>query len=104
MVDQVTPFGSPVVSLGNAPISATVASNAGDYTLFCAANNSTGPTSNNGYNKTMIGTYQGADTAGYADYFMAGEAATTTTGNVTHSLTGPNMAFAVMAVNLRKAS
>jgi len=110
-VDQTNPFGTPtvgiapVVGYGNSPFSVTIASNAGDYTL-CVAGERNDATwgAPSGYNKTLVGTVLGGDTSGYNDWFLSGEAATATTGNVTHSCTGPSgAAYAVMAVNLKKA-
>ena len=104
-VDQTTPFGNVSVQLNNTPIAAFgVATNAGDYSLFAAANNNTAPTGNNGYNRTVIGTVLGADNNGYADYFQAGDVASPTATTLTHSTTSPSgVAYAAMVAQLKKA-
>lgn len=100
-VDQVTPFGTPVVDRATAPPSGTVASNAGDYTMAALGIGSLP----GGYNQTLIGVAQGAAAAGYANYLLHGHAATTVAGSVVHSVATP-AAYSIHAMiltNIRKA-
>lgn len=105
-VDQTNPFGTVLVQQNNMPVAAFgVALNAGDYSLFACANNNTAPTGNNGYNRTVIGTYLGADNSGYSDFFMAGDVASPTATTLNHSTSSgaSGVAYAAMVAQLKKA-
>lgn len=99
-VDQTTPMSTMLIDKTGSAVSMTIASNAGDYTLFSGGFYNATPA---GYNKTLVGSVQGATGVGYNHFTLVGRAATTVTGNVTHTTTTAT-AHVALLTNLRKAT
>jgi hypothetical protein len=105
-VDQSTPLNGIVVDTTSTPLSIGISSASGDYTVlgYCMSGNTAATT----YNKTQIGSTQGASSgiAGHAWWLHSGMAAAGAGGTITHTWTGGPSAGTwdgAVLVNINKA-
>lgn len=98
-VDQLNPVNGQVTEPSGGTVS--IASGAGDYTECVVGMVNSAPT---GYDKTQVGSTQGANGPGYCDFVLNGRAKTVTPGVVVHGIGASGNARIMYGINIRKAT